>query len=382
MAKILNSSQKVWIFWPHCETIILGKVRFSDREQRELTIMGRFIDTQRSGVRGQGSEIGTEKSPSEILSPSTGFTLVELLVVITIIGMLMGLLLPAVQAAREAGRRATCLNNEHQLSLAMLNFESTRQYFPGYANHVCSVPGNTLPVSWLITLLPYLEGKDIYNTWQGVTTTSGIGTTAYIKTLTCPSDPPDSVTTGDSWLAYVVNTGRLGRHFGYSGTNPVTPEAEGVCHDLRLFGTSTALASGYSFVKVNLEYISSHDGASTTLLMGESLLSIDKSTITSGIGLRTYPAWYHKDSTDTATNNAETQMEKDIGFNWGTVSTPAAMNTRVVSRHSGGVNAAFCDGHVQFIRSSIDIGVYCHLMTPWGANPNVGLTGILDASSY
>ena len=63
-----------------------------------------------------------------------GFTLVELLVVITIIGVLIGLLLPAVQAAREAGRRAQCMNNEHNLALAMINFETRRHYFPGFIN--------------------------------------------------------------------------------------------------------------------------------------------------------------------------------------------------------------------------------------------------------
>ena len=64
-----------------------------------------------------------------------GFTLIELLVVITIIGMLVALLLPAVQAAREAGRRAVCMNNQKQLGVAMLNFESYRG-FPGYVNTV------------------------------------------------------------------------------------------------------------------------------------------------------------------------------------------------------------------------------------------------------
>ena len=67
-------------------------------------------------------------------SDSRGFTLVELLVVITIIGMLMGLILPAIQGAREHGRRIKCVNNLHQLSLAAMNLESSQGTFPGFQN--------------------------------------------------------------------------------------------------------------------------------------------------------------------------------------------------------------------------------------------------------
>ena len=90
------------------------------------------------------------------------FTLVELLVVITIIGMLTALLLPAVQAARESGRRATCNNNQHQLSIAMQNFESSRRFFPGYINNVGN---NPYAISWLVTLFPYLDRRDVYDIW-------------------------------------------------------------------------------------------------------------------------------------------------------------------------------------------------------------------------
>ena len=78
-----------------------------------------------------------------------GFTLVELLVVITIIGMLMSLLLPAIQSAREAGRRNTCANNMHQLGLALLNYEGNKRGFPGYANVV-----NNKRASFVVPLLP------------------------------------------------------------------------------------------------------------------------------------------------------------------------------------------------------------------------------------
>ena len=71
------------------------------------------------------------------------FTLVELLVVITIIGMLMALLMPAISAAREQARRTHCLNNEHQLGVAMLAYESNRKSFPGWRNTVATLPSGT-----------------------------------------------------------------------------------------------------------------------------------------------------------------------------------------------------------------------------------------------
>ena len=114
-----------------------------------------------------------------------GFTLVELLVVIAIIGILIGLLLPAINAAREAGRRASCQNNMKQIGLAILTHVSTLEHFPTPAvvQTIVDDPGTydtfleassgkvgAVPPehgqSWMLEILPYMEYNDLYNQWR------------------------------------------------------------------------------------------------------------------------------------------------------------------------------------------------------------------------
>ena len=88
------------------------------------------------------------------------FTLVELLVVIVIISMLVGLLMPAIQYAREAARRAECSNNQHQLALAIQQFDTAKKRLPGYLNQI---KGSSMPrVGWAPMLLPYLGRNDLW----------------------------------------------------------------------------------------------------------------------------------------------------------------------------------------------------------------------------
>ena len=173
-----------------------------------------------------------------------GFTLVELLVVISIIAMLAGLILPAVNQAREAGRRIVCTNNQQQLVKAMLQYELKQGAYPGYVNPQASssiggITGATRPVGWMFALLPFLERNDIAEPYgigglqQMASGAAGItavtvppsgdtpgGPAPYLlpnfnlKIALCPSDeraPTVGLNANPvperSWNSYVVNCG-------------------------------------------------------------------------------------------------------------------------------------------------------------------------------
>jgi prepilin-type N-terminal cleavage/methylation domain-containing protein len=96
----------------------------------------------------------------------TGFTLVELLVVIAIIGILVALLLPAVQAAREAARRSQCINNLKQIGIAILNYESSNKRFPAGSTSTSVNINGPYWSTWTVDILPYLEEQGLYDRWN------------------------------------------------------------------------------------------------------------------------------------------------------------------------------------------------------------------------
>ena len=318
-----------------------------------------------------------------------GFTLVELLVVITIISMLMALLLPAVQSARESGRRATCMNNQQQIGKAMLNYESGAGEFPGYVQTL-----GTRPISWEIALFPLMEANDVYARWRDGNQTPVL---TQIRSFICPSDVSEPRQAGVPSTSYAVNTGTpdARRANDMSTVSVVYPsDADGnTVQETAAMGVFHNHHNAPNEVTVSLDYLTQRDGSSNTLLCSENIQATQ------------YARWVTPSS---GTGYWHVMNEQDAGFVWlwpaglTDASVPAAGQTvpqtagnpaldgipfginedlaasstfgsalgyeyaRPSSRHPGVVVATFCDGHTQVLQEGIDYNVYKHLMTPAG----------------
>ena len=301
----------------------------------------------------------------------SGFTLVELLVVISIIAILVGLLLPAVQAAREAARRMQCLNNQKQLGLAVLNFESAFRYFPASGWTVAS---RTNPqgkfVSWRVGILPYLEHsnvRDLYrfdlNWWED---TNLAVASIPLPVYACPSVPEQppvmSAIAKPPRPALTFNT-PLGRT-DYEAIQGVQPQPVNPI----LYNSSNR------FSVMHRNSINSHasitDGTSNTVMVVESggrpsvyrgryahrELSNDQ-----GIG------WADSEGAFSLDGASADGTLEGCGRAAGCVS---AMNTRndnePYSFHTSGSNCLFADGHVQFLNQHISLDVMAALCTKAG----------------
>ncbi len=131
----------------------------------------------------------------------TGFTLVELLVVMAIIGTLIGLLLPAVQGAREAARRMNCSNNQKNIALAVVHYETQYNEYPHYRSFLEKSNGDSVLISWLGTILPFMENAQLLERWKGTGSEEVVEAT--LSSLHCPS----SGTQEENSNSYAANCG-------------------------------------------------------------------------------------------------------------------------------------------------------------------------------
>ncbi|MCX7427543.1 MAG: DUF1559 domain-containing protein [Planctomycetia bacterium] len=321
-----------------------------------------------------------------------GFTLVELLVVITIIGMLMALLLPAIQAAREAGRRAQCMNNQRNLGFAMLNYQAAKGVFPGMINEVGKY-STGLPYfgSWMVPILPYLERADVYELWTKLDPTTknpqhlisdlngkpqGF---VNIPLLICPSNPT-AASPGQAPNAYRVNAGRRGPSSRVVNTAS-TVEDTVACGVFDMVSPSLAATNPPVIKNTAMSIDGIRDGAANTLMLSENTRAGD--SWTAGYNLDLGNLWKSDVPYDGKTDTFY-KCEAALGFRIpDSTTSPEGLefpiNVNVDGRtngeprgaspgsyHSGLVIVTFCDGHVRPLDQGIDPNTYLHLITPNG----------------
>ncbi len=302
-----------------------------------------------------------------------GFTLVELLVVIAIIGVLVGLLLPAVQSARAAARRMQCTNNLKQIGLGLHMHHDTFNTFPagGVTNGVCCATQSG--ITWTISILPYVEQANLYNLYDQTKTNENVANSPVVQkslaVYSCPDDPhvqkmliPASGPGNTLRLNYATGSYRAmaGVTNGLSwfdaecGRNQPLSQ-RGVLHSTADPKQPTPFARGFTAPPYGKEKISSvTDGTSNTIAVGEyytnttpsrttfwgyTYTSFNQSEVVLPPQSRQLFADYDKCNLSNATSVGGSNPCKR---GWG-------------SFHPGAVNFVFVDGSVRSLSTNVDM---------------------------
>jgi prepilin-type N-terminal cleavage/methylation domain-containing protein/prepilin-type processing-associated H-X9-DG protein len=336
-----------------------------------------------------GGQVDMKYRAEKTASIRPGFTLVELLVVIAIIGILIGLLLPAINSARESGRRAQCSNNEKQLGLALLSYHEAKGTFP---------PGATFPKTekspwaaaqygsnWVIEILPFMEENTLYKQFDLSKPISdpvnALPRATAVRTMLCPTDsrfnskpynPVQRKVEGLNWARgnYGANGSIEFLYFDGMGTSFVGPRSKGWA--IPWIRGSMGINEGSSLQKIP-------DGAAHTCLIGElraGVVPVDRRGTWAMGAAGASMLWGHGSADDHGPNSpdaladdmlecAEIHAMIDTNYlgqqNMGC--DPAAMNVQATSRslHAGGVTICMCDGSVHFISDFINCSATWHI---------------------
>jgi prepilin-type N-terminal cleavage/methylation domain-containing protein/prepilin-type processing-associated H-X9-DG protein len=300
------------------------------------------------------------------------FTLVELLVVIAIIGVLVALLLPAVQAAREAARRSQCTNNLKQIGLAMQLYHDAHNELPGGAKSCCWG-------TWANFILPYLEQGNFAATWKDgpYATANPAFVQTRIGVYTCPSDTPNAPT-----ITAGIPIPNHNYAANYGNTVFSQQDSQGVLFLGAPFGNienwpdGSGQPTGYDRYKARpymgqVKFKQISDGLSNTLLASELVQGQQNDLRGRIVGFAdggAFTAWNTPNSSlpDNMLGGLVcTSPDKDpLGEPCITISNPSYLGSR--SRHSGGVNSVLADGSVHFYTDEIALQTWRALSTTAG----------------
>ena len=260
------------------------------------------------------------------MSSRRAFTLVELLVVIAIISILVGLLMPAVMNAQNEARRAQCQENLRNVAMALTNFESSKNYFPGYKSQL---RGQT--ITWYTAILEQLGNGDLYKT---IATGGSLLETPHLAVLNCPSDSRIKCK-----QSYRINGGMEG--------------ASGGDKKWRITGLSFDLTgSAKNDLKIGASQIV--DGAANTILVGED--ANNRADWRNDMGQFQNCLMY---TSDTVWNSKQYIINRNMDAVDNTIKI-----ARPSSRHRGVSLVAFADTHVISLKDSIQYNTYKMIMCP------------------
>lgn len=321
----------------------------------------------------------------------SAFTLIELLVVIAIIAILVALLLPAVQQAREAARRSSCVNNMKQLGLALHNYHDTNRVFP------MAVSWGDRP-NWRVFLLPYLEQGALYETLN----TSGGGYYAHspgcnaaspstpcgfsgntilrnllVESYRCPSNPRTAFNFTEISLSY---QGMTMDYVAISGATPDPAGRSNVCTGDYMATTSSYCRNGMMTAFESKKMRDCTDGTSNTVIMAEqsgTVNGVERSANALG-------GWHSVANTASTAMNSKTVFPLTAGGFWypagltavryapnayfrsgatGAATSQYSFNTVTNSFHQGGHNILLTDGSVRFLSENVNFPTYLQLCT-------------------
>ena len=313
-----------------------------------------------------------------------GFTLVELLVVITIIGILIALLLPAVQAAREAARRAQCVNYMKQIGLALQCYHDSRQIFPH------GTRGPTGAPNWRVMLLPYMEQGALYEQLDvnsqlsiggfstqredGTTYGYGTGRNAVLAGLTvpgwnCPSNSSSKNASGQTPTFNNASKGQTHDYVGISGATPDPGGRTGFCSQVTTYG-GIFCQNGMLYPNGWVKIAEVSDGTANTMMVGEQGglvtgaggpwdIRADYHAGWSGFTSTSLPAgWLTTDGpwgAGVTTVRYPINAGRDVCVAGSGCDTTYDGNTVLNSMHPGGCNVLLVDGSVRFLVQTISM---------------------------